>query len=57
MPDVVAWDPELGLESALFVECKGPNEKIKEAQEDWVTAAIEEGIPPSSFAAGIRIFV
>ena len=56
MPDVVAWDAERGLESVLFVECKGPKEDIKEAQEDWVAAAIEERIPDSSFAVGIRVF-
>jgi hypothetical protein len=56
MPDVVAWDPDRGLESVLFVECKGPKEKNKEAKEDWVTAAIEEGVPASSFAVAIRVF-
>lgn len=56
MLDVVAWDPERGIESVLFAECKGPKEKIKEAQEDWVAAAMEEGIPDSRFAAAIRVF-
>jgi hypothetical protein len=56
MPDVVAWDPEQGLESFLFVECKGPKGRIKDAQEDWVAAAIEEGVPASSFAVAIRVF-
>ncbi len=56
MPDVVAWDPDQRLETVLFVECKGPKEKNKEAQEDWVTATIEEGVPASSFAVAIRVF-
>lgn len=56
MPDVMAWDPDRGLDSVLFAECKGPKEKIKEAQEDWVAAAIKEGIPESSFATVIRHF-
>ena len=57
MPDVVAWAPDRGLDSLLFVECKGPKEDVKESQEDWVTAALEEGASVSSFAAGIRVFV
>ena len=56
MPDVVAWDPDQGLDSALFAECKGPKEKIKEAQEDWVAAAMAAGIPDSRFAIALRVF-
>lgn len=55
MPDVVAWDLDQGLESVLFAERKGPKENIKEAQEDWVAAKIEEGVPESSFATVIRV--
>jgi hypothetical protein len=57
MPDVVAWAPDRELESVLFVECKGPKEKNKEAQEDWVAAALTEGVPASNFAAAIRVFI
>ncbi len=57
MPDVVARDPDQGLGSVLFVECKGPKEKNKEAQEDWVAAAIEDSVPALSFAVATRIFV
>ena len=53
MLDVVARDPDHGLESVLFVECKGSKEKNEEGQEDWVGVAIEEGIPASSFAVAI----
>jgi hypothetical protein len=56
MPDDVAWDPDQGLKSVLFAECKGPKEKIKAAQEEWVAAAMEEGVPVSSFATVIRVF-
>jgi hypothetical protein len=56
MPDVVAWDAAGPLESALFVECNGPTESVLEAQEDWVAAAIEDGVPAASFAAAIRVF-
>jgi hypothetical protein len=45
IPDVVAWDSDQGLESLLFIECKGPKEKNKEAQEEWVATAIDEGVP------------
>jgi hypothetical protein len=56
MPDVVAWDSDRGLKSVLFAECKGPKEKIKAAQEEWVAAAMEQGVPESSFATVIRVF-
>lgn len=33
MPDVVAWNPDQELESALFAECKGPKEKNREPRK------------------------
>ncbi len=56
IPDVVAWDPERPEESALFVECKGLTEGVREGQEDWVAAAILEGAEAERFAVAIRIF-
>jgi hypothetical protein len=56
MPDIVAWDPDQELKSVLFAECKGPKEKNKEAQEDWVAAAIDNGVSASNFAVAIRVF-
>jgi hypothetical protein len=44
MPDVVAWDHREPLESALFVECKGPREAFLEAKEEWVWAAGQAGL-------------
>ena len=40
IPDVIAWNGQGSLSSALFVECKGPKETFKEAQEDWITTAL-----------------
>lgn len=56
IPDVVAWSEEAPLESALFVECKGETEDFKEAQEDWVAAAIEAGVRADQFAVAVRTF-
>jgi hypothetical protein len=53
-PEVTHPDQE--LESVLFAECKGPKEKNKEAQEDWVAAAIDKGVSASNFAVAIRVF-
>ncbi len=57
MPNVVAWNPDRGLQSVVFVECKCPSEKNKEAQEDWVAAAIAKGIPASQFTVAVRVFI
>lgn len=56
IPDVVAWDDVGSLESAVFVECKAPKEKVKESQKDWTSAAIEEGVSPSRLAVALRVF-
>src|SRR5690606_4010128 len=39
IPDVASWLPDDPANSLVFVECKGPSERIKENQEDWVFAA------------------
>jgi len=57
IPDVVAWNDDDPLESALLVECKGPKESFKEGQEDWVAAAIRHGISPQQLAVAVRTFV
>ncbi|PWU08553.1 MAG: hypothetical protein C5B50_29345 [Verrucomicrobia bacterium] len=56
MPDVVAWDDGNSIHSALFVECKGPKEGFREAQEDWVWAALESGVRPDQIAVSVRPF-
>jgi|GEM_PF-1327064 len=54
MPDVVAWNKKSPLLSAIFVECKGLNETFKEAQEDWMGAALRKGVRNSQFGVSIR---
>ena len=56
MPDVVAWNDARPLRSALFVECKGPKEKFKESQEDWISAAFTKGLKVSQVAISVRSF-
>jgi hypothetical protein len=56
MPDVVAWNDEHPLRSALFVECKGPKERFKESQEDWISAAFARGLKVSRVAISVRPF-
>src|SRR5215831_6387596 len=56
MPDVVAWNDEETLRSALFVECKGRKEGIKEAQEDWVWGALESEVGEAQIAVSVRPF-
>jgi hypothetical protein len=56
MPDVVAWNDDHPLRSALFVECKGPKEKFKESQEDWISIAFAKGLEVSHVAVSVRPF-
>ena len=56
MPDVVAWNDKDSLRSALFVECKGPKEGFREAQEDWVSGALESGLRVAQIAVSVRPF-
>jgi hypothetical protein len=44
------------LRTAIFVECKGPKESFKEGQEDWLWAALREGMDRSQFAVSVRPF-
>jgi hypothetical protein len=56
MPDVVAWDPAAvePLRTALFVECKKPEENVRPAQESWFAAAIALCVRPESCAVAVR---
>ena len=56
MPDVVAWDDYNPLDSALFVECKGPKKTFGQNQEDWLWAAFAEGLKKSQVAVSVRPF-
>jgi len=56
MPDVVAWNDEEPLRSALFVECKGLKEGVREVQEDWVWGALESEVGEAQIAVSVRPF-
>ncbi len=56
MPDVVGWDDLDPLGSAIFIECKGPRETFKPAQEDWVWAALRAGLKATQLAVAVRPF-
>lgn len=56
MPDVVAWNDAHPLTSAIFVECKGPKEAFKEAQEDWIWAARRADVGLHQLAVSVRPF-
>jgi hypothetical protein len=57
IPDVVAWNDDAPLGSALLVECKGPTESFKEGQEDWAVAALACGLRREQLAVAVRRFV
>ncbi len=57
IPDVVAWNDVDGARSALLIECKGAKEDFGEGQEDWVTAALQNGLSQEQLAVAIRQFV
>jgi hypothetical protein len=57
IPDVVAWNDDEPVRSALLVECKGAKESFKEGQEDWVTAALQVGLSRTQFAVAVRMSV
>jgi hypothetical protein len=56
IPDVVAWNDEDPVDSAIFVECKGRKESFKESQEDWVRGAVAQGIRLAQLVVAIRPF-
>jgi hypothetical protein len=56
MPDVVAWNDNGSLGSAIFIECKGPREAFRDTQEDWAWAASRAGLQPTQIAVAVRPF-
>lgn len=56
LPDVVAWNDERPLATAIFMECKGPRERIGANQEDWLWAALQEGVRLDQVAECVRPF-
>jgi hypothetical protein len=55
MPDVVAWNDDEHLASAIFVECKA-TEPVNENQEDWLWAARQLGVETAQFAMAVLRF-
>jgi hypothetical protein len=49
VPDVIAWRGE-SLGEAVFVEHKGPSDRIRSGQEAWLRAARQIGMSPDQFA-------
>ncbi len=48
-PDLVAWQGD-SLAKAVFLECKGPGDKIHQKQEEWLNAALRAGMSCEQFA-------
>jgi VRR-NUC domain len=48
-PDIVAWQGE-SLADAVFVEYKGPNDKVLPGQDIWFRAALRNGMSRDQFA-------
>lgn len=48
-PDIVAWRGE-SLADAVFLEYKGPNDRIRIGQDAWFRAALREGMSRDQFA-------
>lgn len=46
-PDVIAW--RNGESAVRFVEYKGPKDKIREGQDAWLRAALDQGLSPTSY--------
>lgn len=47
-PDVVAWRGDT-LADAVFVEYKGPSDKVRSGQDAWLAAALRAGMSPNHF--------
>ncbi len=47
-PDVIAWN--LRNEEPVFVEYKGPKDKIRPGQDEWLRSALAHGLPLESYA-------
>jgi hypothetical protein len=50
-PDIVAWQGQ-SVAEAVFVEYKGPNDRIRPGQVAWLRAALCAGMSRDQFAVG-----
>lgn len=48
-PDIVAWQGD-SIAKVVFIECKGPGDEISQKQEEWLRAALCEGMSSKQFA-------
>ena len=48
MPDVIGWRGDT-LSDAVFVEYKGPSDRIRPGQDAWLEAALRKGMSPDQF--------
>jgi hypothetical protein len=48
-PDIIAWRGE-SLAEAVFVEYKGPSDRIRSGQDAWLRAALRAGMLREQFA-------
>ncbi|HET7553194.1 MAG TPA: VRR-NUC domain-containing protein [Gemmatimonadaceae bacterium] len=47
-PDVIAWRGDT-LRDCVLVEYKGPNDRVRPGQDDWLRAALRAGLSPNQF--------
>lgn len=47
-PDIIAWNGD-SLAGAVFIEYKGPKDRIRPGQDAWLEAALRAGITPDQF--------
>lgn len=58
MPDVAAWNTREPVALAIFLERKGPNERISEAQEDWGMGRVpcwDRALPNRRFCSAVPL--
>jgi len=48
-PDIIAWQGE-SLADAVFVEYKGPSDRLRAGQDAWFRAALSNGVLRDQFA-------
>jgi hypothetical protein len=47
-PDVIAWRGD-SLSDAVFIEYKGPSDRVRPGQDAWLESALGKGVLPDQF--------
>jgi hypothetical protein len=47
-PDVIAWRGD-ALSDAVFIEYKGPSDRVRPGQDAWLESALRKGVSPDQF--------